>query len=76
MSALTQSKFWADAFERAIKTFAQSAVAMLTASGVLGLFSVNWGDILSVAGLATVVSIFTSIASSGGGDDSASLIKK
>ena len=68
-------QFLLDMTERAIKTIAQTVIASLLASGALGLFDANWGDILSVAGLAGVISLLTSIASSGTGDsDSASLV--
>ena len=74
MSALTSSAFWSDAIERAVKTFAQTAVATITASGVLDLLTLNWGDILSIAGLAAVISLLTSVGSAGT-TGSASLIK-
>lgn len=66
--------FWKDTLERAIKTFAQAFVAVLTASGT-GLIDVNWYNALSVAGLATVISVFTSIGSAGVGDEGASAVK-
>ena len=66
--------FVKDALERSIKTFAQTAVAILTA-GATGLFTVNYIDLLSVAGLAALVSILTSIGSATIGDtQSASLV--
>lgn len=68
-------KFWKDAIERAIKTIAQAQVAILT-SGVLGLLNVDWVALLSVSGLAGLVSILTSIASAGASNsDSASLVR-
>ena len=73
MSALNSRVFWADAVERAVKTFAQTAVATITASGVLELIVLDWGQILSISGLAAVVSILTSIGSAGSGN-SASLV--
>lgn len=73
MSVLTSKLFIADSLERAVKTIAQTSVALLTASGVLGLLTVNWGDLASIAGLAGLVSILTSIASAGSGN-SASLV--
>ena len=47
--------------ERAVKTFAQAAAALLTASGI-GLLDADWLQILSVAGMAAVVSVLTSSA--------------
>jgi len=59
--------FWRGAAERAIKTFLQVFVAVAVA-GVgadavglsAGLLDVSWLDALSVAGLATVLSLATS----------------
>lgn len=73
MRVLTTKLFWADTAERSIKTTAQTAVALLTASGVLSLFAVNWGDLLAVAGLAGLISVLSSVASAGNGN-SASLV--
>lgn len=67
--------YWLGCAERALKTFAQAALAMLTGDG-LGVLSVDWGDILSVAALATVASVLTSVASAGvGPTGSASLVE-
>ncbi|MEQ7260080.1 holin [Lactococcus garvieae] len=52
--------FWKDTAERAVKTFAQSFGAVLIASGT-GLLDVDWINALSVAGLATVISVATSV---------------
>lgn len=48
--------------ERAIKTVAQTALASLAASQIIGILDVDWLQIVSVAGLAGVLSILTSIA--------------
>lgn len=62
------TKVWAvDTAERAIKTVAQTLVALLSADGVLGILNVNWPQMASVAGLAGVVSVLTSVASAGDG---------
>ncbi|MFD4932357.1 holin [Peribacillus butanolivorans] len=55
-----------DLAERATKTAAQSAVALLSADA-LGFFDVDWANMASVSGLAAVYSILTSIASNGFG---------
>jgi len=46
--------------ERAVKTWAQSALAFL-GTGTVGLFEVNWANMLSVSLGATFLSILTSI---------------
>lgn len=62
-----------DIAERAVKTFAQSLVAVGLA-GATDLLSVDWVNALSIAGLATLVSVLTSIASSKIGDNTASVV--
>jgi hypothetical protein len=52
--------FWQYAGERAIKTFAQAAIAVL-GTGVVGLFSIDWVGLISVAGGAAFLSILTSV---------------
>lgn len=46
---------------RAIKTVAQTAVGMLTGE-MVGLLDVEWLAVLSVAAMAGVVSLLTSVA--------------
>lgn len=59
--------------ERAVKTFAQALLATLGA-GATSLLSVGWGQALSVAGMAALLSVLTSVASAGfGGNDGPSL---
>ena len=71
--------FLIDALERAIKTFAQTIVALvLVVAPTMGeeLLEVNWIPVLGVAFIAAVILILTSIASSlTGNKNSASLIK-
>lgn len=64
--------FWAAVFERAVKTFAQSLVAAI-GTDATGLLDVNWQAALSIAGLAAVLSVLTSIASAGTGRKGPSL---
>lgn len=59
--------FWKSTAERAVKTFAQAAVAALGA-GFTGLLDVDFVSVVSVAGLTTVLSVLTSVASSGVAD--------
>lgn len=61
------SAFWLDAAERALKTAAQTLLALWGTDG-LDLLSVSWGPALSVAGGAALLSVLTSIASSRVGD--------
>lgn len=56
-------EFWKATAERAVKTFAQTLAAMLTAAGT-GLLDAQWGQHLSVAAMAMVLSVLTSVASS------------
>jgi len=55
-------KFVVAALERAVKTFAQAAVAFL-AAGATGLIDVDWVQLASVSGLAALVSVLTSVGS-------------
>jgi hypothetical protein len=48
--------------ERAIKTFAQTLAALLVADGT-DLLGTAWSDRLSIAGMAAVVSVLTSVGS-------------
>ena len=67
-------RFLSSLVERAVKTFAQALVAILTA-GATDLLSVGWLAALSTAGMAALVSVLTSIASSAWGDpESPSLV--
>lgn len=60
-------KFWAYAGERAIKTVAQAALAVI-GTGAVGILSVDWQGIASVSLMAGLISVLTSIASHGGSD--------
>ena len=52
--------FWKGAAERAIRTIAQAFVAVLGANQV-GILDVNWLESISVALMAGLLSIFTSV---------------
>lgn len=65
MSDLTSKTFWADTAERAVKTFAQSLAAALTTAALgkaTGIVDVDWVGFLSLAALAAVYSVVTSVA--------------
>jgi hypothetical protein len=50
------------ATERSVKTIAQTALATIGATQVLGLFDVDWFQVISVALLAGIMSLLTSVA--------------
>jgi hypothetical protein len=54
--------FWKAAAERAIKTFAQAFAAFLVADAT-GILEVDWVKGASIAGLATLLSVLTSVGS-------------
>jgi len=53
-------KYWDYAAERAIKTFAQTALATMSV-GAAGILDIDWLNVLSVSGLALVMSALTSV---------------
>ena len=55
-------QFWNYAGERAIKTFAQAALAFL-GTGAIGFFEINWTALLSVSLGAAFLSVLTSVIS-------------
>jgi len=54
--------FWTAAIERAFKTFFQTLAALIAGDG-LGLADVAWRTSLSIAAMAALVSLFTSLGS-------------
>lgn len=64
--------FWKDAAERALKTFSQSVLAILAVGAPI--WDIDWTQGLGIALTATALSVLTSIASRGIGDDSASAV--
>ena len=68
--------FIKDLVERAVKTFAQVLLGFVSVEG-LAFGDVDWLKVLSVAGLATLASILTSIISFNvGNKGTASLVKE
>lgn len=60
MGAYTRRTFWLGAAERAVKTFAQAAVAAIGTAALLS--EVNWAVVGSTAAVAALLSVLTSIA--------------
>jgi hypothetical protein len=58
---LTSKAFWASAGERAIKTFAQTALALLGTTQLVSVIDVDWLEVAGVSLLAAVLSILTSV---------------
>lgn len=55
-------KFGLDALERAVKTFAQSLLALIGA-GAVNIVLLPWADIFAVSATAALVSLLTSVVS-------------
>lgn len=53
--------WWKAAANRAVRTMAQTAVALL-GTGAIGVMDVDWISVISASALAGIVSILTSIA--------------
>lgn len=69
-------QFWIDAIERAIRTFAQAVLAVISVNGTT-LLNADWKGIGAAGVLAALVSILMSIVASGtGSDKSASFLNK
>ena len=52
--------YWAYAAERSLKTLAQTAIATIGV-GAAGIMDVDWANIASVAALAAIMSLLTSV---------------
>lgn len=59
---MTTGQFWLAALERAVKTAAQVAAALI-GTGAVGITTLDWTQIGSVTATAAVVSVLTSLAS-------------
>lgn len=61
--------FWKDAGERAVKTFAQTLLALIGAAATTSIIAFNWPALLGVAVTSALVSLLTSVVSAGATDD-------
>ena len=55
--------FWSMAFERMVKTIAQTAVATITAASFIPTVGEAWLNVLLTSGLAGLISVLTSLSS-------------
>ena len=62
-----EGKFWKGTLERAIRTAAQAALALLS-TDVAGILDVDWVQAASVSALAAFLSVLMSVAATGVGD--------
>jgi ABC-type uncharacterized transport system permease subunit len=68
--------FWLSTTERAVKTFVQALLAVLTIGPAFNILHANWSEALGVSLGATVLSILTSLASAPvGAPGSASMVR-
>lgn len=54
-------EFWSYSGERAIKTFAQAALAYV-GTGTIGVLAIDWAGLFSISAGAALLSILTSVA--------------
>ncbi|GAB3042283.1 holin [Sediminivirga luteola] len=66
MSVYASKEFWTATAERAIKTAAQTAIALIGTDQV-GILDLDWSQICSVVATAVVLSFLTSVGSGANG---------
>lgn len=54
-------KFWRDAAERAVRTFAQTLLALIIVGPLASVLAINWDRALATAGVAALVSVLNAI---------------
>lgn len=55
------SKYLEYSVERALKTLAQTAIAVITGSQVLNVIEVDWMQVVGISALAAVMSLLNSV---------------
>lgn len=69
------TSFWKDAAERALKTFAQTFLTFIVV-GQTGVVDLDWVQAGSVALIATLASVLTSVVSSKVGDSTTAALRR
>lgn len=60
MQRLTSRNWWAAAGVRAVRTFAQTMLSMITVGAAFS--EINWLQVASISGVAALYSLLTSLA--------------
>ena len=60
MKRITSKNWWAAAGVRAVRTFAQTMLSMITVGAAFS--EINWLQVASISGVAAVYSLLTSLA--------------
>lgn len=60
MQRLTSKNWWAAAGVRAVRTFAQTMLSMITVGAAFS--EINWLQVASISGVAALYSLLTSLA--------------
>lgn len=68
LSKFASVAFWTGTFDRAVSTFAQTALGSFVV-GQTGLIGLNWLDVASIAGAAALMSVLQSVAFRGAPTD-------
>jgi hypothetical protein len=72
LNVYKSGEFWGATGERAIKTFAQTILAVIGIAGVTPA-DVDWKQVLLAGGFGALASVLTSVASAGAGNPGPSL---
>ena len=68
-------RFWRDATERALRTFAQSALATIGV-GAVNVLNVDWQGVLGVGAGGAVISLLMSLGSERFGDPGTASVQR
>lgn len=66
---MNNAQFWKQTAERAIKTFCQALIAAFGATAAVPVWQLGWQEAVGIALTATVLSVLTSVASTGAGEE-------